>query len=141
MTKILTTIAVLLLLSNSITAQQPQRGMRPQGTPEEMAQRQTANAERQTQEMKERLKLNADQEKSIGEINLKYAKLRTSVMETARAEGGNVQELVAELDKKHDNEILPLLNKDQVDPYHELRKEQAQRRQQGGRQGGGNRQN
>jgi Spy/CpxP family protein refolding chaperone len=131
MKKILTTIAAMLLLSNSIFAQQ----QRPQLSPEEMAQRQTANAQRQTQEMKERLKLTDEQEKSISEINLKYAKLRTEAMQAAQSNRSNMQEITAELDKKRDEEILPLLNKDQVEPYHELKREQAQRRPQGG--GGG----
>jgi len=147
MKAIFTSIVLTLVLSYSGSAQQGggARNMRQQMSPEEIAQMHATTANRQTEQMKERLKLDAEQEKAIGEINLKYVTLRTQLMQLARTqEGADIPALMAELDELRDNEILPFLNSDQVEPYFALKKEQQeqqdQRMQRMMQQGGGGQQ-
>jgi predicted nucleic acid-binding OB-fold protein len=143
MKTILTTAILLFALSYGSSAQQAQqRNLRQELTPEELAQMQVNMAQRQTQQMKERLKLDEEQEKAINEINLRYAVLRAQITELARTEQDlDIPALMTELEQKQENEILPFLNEDQMEPYYALKKEQQERRQQmqqrqGGQQGG-----
>jgi uncharacterized membrane protein YgcG len=144
MKTLFTTITLIFALAYSGLAQHAEiRDLRHELTPEERMQMQVAMAQRQTEQMKERLKLDKEQEKAINEINLKYAVLRAQIIDLARTqEDIDVRALMTELEEKLENEILPFLNPDQIDPYFELRKEQQERRQQmqqdrGGQRGGG----
>ncbi|MDR1951028.1 MAG: hypothetical protein LBP96_02215 [Bacteroidales bacterium] len=133
MKTILTTATLVFALSFNCSAQQQQVMFRQgqQMTPEERTQLQVTMAQRQTQQMKERLKLDAEQEKAIGEINLKYAVLRVQVTDLAQSqEGADIPALMTELEAKQENDILPFLNENQIEPYYELKKEQQERRQQ-----------
>ena len=134
----LTTVILLLALGYSSLAQQAEpRNLRQQLTPEELIQMQTSMAQYQTAQMKERLNLDEEQEAVIGEINLKYTIFRTKVMEMVREspDSLDLQTLLNELEAKWDNEILPFLNEDQVEPYYAFKQEQQQRRRQPGMQG------
>ena len=135
MKTILTTAILIFALSFYCSAQQTVvvqgGGQRHQMTPEEQAQMLATAAQRQTAQMKERLNLDEEQEKAIGEINLKYARLRNGIIELARTqEGVDLVVLMQELEEKRDNEILPFLNNDQIDTYTAFRKEQQVRVQQ-----------
>jgi hypothetical protein len=139
MKTLLTTAILLFALSYSSSAQQAQpRNLRHELTPEERTQMQVNMAERQTQQMKERLKLDEEQEKAVREINLKYTMLRVQILDLAQTqEGFDIPALLAELEEKRENEILPFLNDDQIDPYFALKKEQEERRLQMRQQGDG----
>ena len=139
MKTILTTITLILALSHSgLAQQQTPRNLRHDMTPEERMQMQVAMAQRQTALMKERLNLDADQEKNIGEINMKYAVLRIQIADLAQSqEGIDIRTLMTELEEKQENDILPFLNEDQMEPYFELKKEQEERRQHMRQSGGG----
>jgi hypothetical protein len=126
------TFATLIFALNyaSFSQQATPQNLRHRLTPEEREQMQANSAQRQTEQMKEFLNLNEDQEKAILEINLKYAYLRTQVTQAARAEGGDIRALLNELDEKREAEILPILNEDQTKLFLEQRVEQQQRRDQ-----------
>jgi hypothetical protein len=150
MKTIFTTAILLFALSYCSSAQQTtQRNLRYELSPEERAQMQVTMAQRQTQQMKERLKLDEEQEKAISEINLRYGVLRMQITDLAQTEPElDVPALMTELEEKQENEILPFLNEDQIEPYYALKKEQQERRLQmqqrqggqGGQRGEGQRQ-
>ncbi|MVM41722.1 hypothetical protein GO730_35350 [Spirosoma sp. HMF3257] len=85
------------------------------GTPEERATRQTAR-------MKEALKLSPEQETSVADINLKYAKQMQSVMETG---GRNLKTARAakSIMKSKDKELKEVLDKDQFNQYLTIKEE------------------
>ncbi|GAB4016417.1 hypothetical protein [Spirosoma koreense] len=100
----------LVLVSVMSFAQQAQLG-----TPEERATRQTAR-------MKEVLNLSADQETSVADINLKYAKQMQSVLETG---GRNLKTARAakSLMKSKDTDLQKVLNKEQFGKYQDVKEE------------------
>ncbi|QHV96930.1 hypothetical protein [Spirosoma endbachense] len=100
----------LVLISISSFAQRGQLG-----TPEERATRQTTR-------MKEALNLSAEQETSVADINLKYAKQMQSLLETG---GRNLKTARAAKSsmKSKDNELKEVLNKDQFNKYLALKEE------------------
>jgi hypothetical protein len=100
----------LVLISISSFAQRGQLG-----TPEERATRQTTR-------MKETLNLSAEQETSVADINLKYAKQMQSLLETG---GRNLKTARAAKSrmKSKDNELKEVLNKDQFNKYLALKEE------------------
>ena len=105
-------LSVSLVLS-SIASFAQQRGQF--GTPEERATRQTTR-------MKEELKLSADQENSVADINLKYAKQVQSIIETG---GRNLKTARAakSVMKSKDKELKEVLNKDQFSQYQTIKEE------------------
>ena len=145
MKAIFTTIVLVFALGYGGFAQQVMRMNMNQMTPEERTRMQVMMAQRQTQQMKERLKLDEEQEKAISEINVRYAVLRVQLAELAQTqEGTDLPALLRELEERQENEILPFLNEDQIDPYFALKKEQQERMQRmmqqqgaGGQRGGG----
>ena len=128
----ITTIAMILALSYGSSAQNTTpRNLRHQMSSEERTQMQANAAQRQTEQMKERLNLDEEQTKAIGEINVKYSVLRVQIIEAARTEEGlDVRALIMELEEKRENEILPFLNENQLDTYFTFKKEQEGRREQ-----------
>ena len=148
MKKIILTALILALSYASFAQQGPPRGQRQALTPEQMEQMQIAQAQRQTEQMKTNLKLDEEQERTIGAINLKYVILRTQISEAARADQSlNLRELLNELDERRLDEILPILNEDQIEAFLKQRVEEIERREQrfeerrqrGGEQRGGGR--
>jgi hypothetical protein len=126
----LTIVALLVALSFNSFAQQL-RESRQRMDPAEREQMLIASANRQTEQMKELLSLDEEQEEAVNRINLRYAVLRTQVTEAARAqEGANLRELLAELEAKREAEILPVLNENQMEIFINHRKEQQERRDQ-----------
>lgn len=101
---------VLILFSFGSFAQQ-----RPVGTPEERASRQTAR-------MKEVLKLSPEQEPTVADINLKYAKQIQSLMETGGRNLKTMRDAKAIMNSK-DKEMKEVLNKEQYRQYEDLRDE------------------
>ncbi|GAB4052208.1 hypothetical protein [Spirosoma litoris] len=85
------------------------------GPPEERASRQTAR-------MKEVLKLSPEQETSVADINLKYAKQMQSVIETG---GRNLKTMreAKSIMKSKDKELKGVLNKDQFEQYLTIKEE------------------
>ena len=127
-TKITTIILIFALGYSSFAQQQaPRGGMRQQLTPEQQVQM----AQRQTERMKESLKLDEEQEKEVRTINLKYAVLRAQIAEAARAEEGiDLRALLTELEEKREGEILPILNAEQIEIFITQKNEQQERQQQ-----------
>ncbi|GAB3954524.1 hypothetical protein GCM10028805_40120 [Spirosoma harenae] len=100
----------LIVISIAAMAQRDQLG-----TPEERATRQTAR-------LKEVLKLSPEQETSVAEINLKYAKQAQPLIETG---GRNLRTLrdAKSIAKNKDREMKEVLNKDQYKQYQTIKEE------------------
>ena len=100
----------LILISIVAIAQRDQLG-----TPEERATRQTAR-------LKETLKLSPEQETSVAEINLKYAKQAQPLIETG---GRNLRTLreAKSIMKNKDREMKEVLDKDQYKEYQAIKEE------------------
>ncbi|GAB4003903.1 hypothetical protein GCM10028808_00460 [Spirosoma migulaei] len=109
---------VTLILSVSLIlisiASFAQRGSQL-GTPEERATRQTAR-------MKETLKLSPEQETSVSDINLKYAKQMQSVIETGGRNLKTAREAKSIM-KNKDKELKEVLDKDQFKQYLTIKEE------------------
>ncbi|GAB4032291.1 hypothetical protein [Spirosoma gilvum] len=108
---LITILSVLFVLFSFVSFAQ----QRQMGTPEERASRQTAR-------MKEVLKLSTEQETSVADINLKYAKQVQSLMETG---GRNLKTMreARSIMKSKDKEMKDVLNKEQYKQYEALRDE------------------
>ena len=100
----------LILISTASFAQRADLG-----TPEERASKLTAK-------MKEKLNLSGDQESSVAEINLKYAKQNQSLVETG---GRNLRTArqVQSVMKQKDAELKKVLNNDQYQQYQAIKEE------------------
>ena len=85
------------------------------GTPEERATRQTTR-------MKEALKLSPEQETSVSDINLKYAKQMQSVIETGGRNLKTAREAKSIM-KSKDKELKAVLDKDQFKQYLTIKEE------------------
>ncbi|QDK81062.1 hypothetical protein EXU85_21590 [Spirosoma sp. KCTC 42546] len=109
---------VTLILSVSLIlisiASFAQRGSQL-GTSEERATRQTAR-------MKETLKLSPEQETSVSDINLKYAKQMQSVIETGGRNLKTAREAKSIM-KNKDKELKEVLDKDQFKQYLTIKEE------------------
>ncbi|MEZ0542431.1 hypothetical protein [Fibrella arboris] len=86
-------------------------------------------AERQTAQLKKRLTLTADQEKSVSAINLKYAQ-KVQAMMTGDRERGALKEARDMMESK-DAELKAVLSADQYKQYVTMRDEQRDRLRQG----------
>ncbi|MCL2413844.1 MAG: hypothetical protein FWC94_01135 [Bacteroidales bacterium] len=123
--KTIFTTLVLFFVLNSIAFAQRQMA------PEEREHMQISSALRQTELMAEFLDLTDEQIDTIFEINLKYAILRTQIMDDARNSDRTVlRNLLDELDEKREAEILPLLNANQTELFLEQKSEAQLRRDQ-----------
>ncbi|QIP14987.1 hypothetical protein G8759_21350 [Spirosoma aureum] len=100
----------LVLISISSFAQRGQLG-----TPEERATRQTTR-------MKEALNLSAEQETSVADINLKYAKQMQSLLETGGRNLKTARTAKSSM-KSKDNELKEVLTKDQFNKYLTLKED------------------
>jgi len=110
---------------------QPQGGPRGPMNPEDMAKR-------QTEKLKETLKLSADQEKKVYDINLKYAKKRSEMFK-AGMQGGDrdaMREKMTQMQTEESKEMKTVLTADQYTAYEKYLEEQRQKRMQGGGGGG-----
>jgi hypothetical protein len=124
MKTILTLIAFTVALNFSSFAQQTAPQKR---TPEDI---QKMVAKRQTDKFVKDFKLDVEQAKAVGEVNLKYAALRAQVIESSKQEKGvNVREKMVDLNKKRENEIVLLLNEEQTAAYNAKKQELEQRRE------------
>lgn len=110
-------VVILTLISIGLTAQ-PGRGERKGGrTPDE-------RSKRLTEMMKKELKLNADQEKKVAAINLKYAKK----MDEIRKNGGDRDEKKTDLIiKERESAFKTVLTPDQFKTYQKLAAEMKNR--------------
>jgi hypothetical protein len=111
--------------------QEATRGQRNRQTPEEREQMLINSANRQTERLSEELNLDEEQEKTINDIFLRYAVLRTQISQAARAEERtDLRELLSELDEKRDAEILPILTESQMELFIKHKAEEQERREQ-----------
>lgn len=110
-------VVILTLISIGLTAQ-PGRGEGKGGrTPDE-------RSKRLTEMMKKELKLNADQEKKVAAINLKYAKK----MDEIRKNGGDRDEKKTDLIiKERESAFKTVLTPDQFKTYQKLAAEMKNR--------------
>ncbi len=128
MKTVLTLLAFTVALNFNGFAQQSGTAEPQKRTPEEI---QTMVAKRQTEQLVKQLNLDAKQEKSVGEVNHKYAVLRAKVIESSKQEKNvNVRSEMLELNEKRENEILKLLNAEQTATYNTAREERERRREQ-----------
>ncbi|WP_080057708.1 hypothetical protein [Spirosoma aerolatum] len=109
---LLSSVFVFSLVLFSLVSYAQQR---PIGIPEERATRQTAR-------MKDVLTLSPEQEISVADINLKYAKQAQSLMETGGRNLKTMREAKAMM-KSKDKEMKEVLTKDQYKQYEALRDE------------------
>ena len=130
MKKILMTLAMGIIVSGVISAQNQKvvrmhenANIQKELTPEDIAKKQTAN-------MKERLALTADQEKKVYELNLKYAKDQAKSREIIRKE----RESMAKNFKEKDSLVKNILTPEQA-RFHTLYK-QMQRQNMMSKRGG-----
>lgn len=122
---IISLTVLFILAASAIYAQQPGPGMgRGNATPEERAQR-------QTERMKEDLKLTAVQEPKVTAINLKYAKKMEDVRKIT--DTAVIRKTVMDLNKQKEAELKPVLTADQLKSYQKMVQEQMARRRQMGR--------
>ncbi len=115
----------VLLLNSPVFAQQPGGG----GMSAE------DRAKRQTDMMKDELKLNQDQEKKVYAVNLKYSdkmKDLRSIADTAAR-----RKSFETLNKQKDDELKKILTADQFKSYQKLVADMRAKRQQGGGPQGG----
>lgn len=82
-------------------------------TPEQRAQRQTA-------QMKKQLSLSADQETAVASINLKYARQAQTLMDGGNRDRGAMKQARTMMAGK-DDELKKVLNDDQYKKYDELK--------------------
>ncbi len=100
------------------------RGGMASMTPEQRAERQTA-------QMKKQLTLTAEQETSITAINLKYAQQNQKMM----ASGDRNPEAMKQSMEAKDGELKAVLTKEQYTQYETMRDEQRKRMREGRGQG------
>ena len=116
-------MALAILLSITVTtmhAQMPGMG-RGNATPEE-------RSKRQTEKMKEDLKLTPAQESKVEAINLKYAKKMEDVRKIS--DTAVQRKTVMGLAKQKEAELKPILTADQLKSYQKMVEEQMARRRQ-----------
>lgn len=110
LTKLIFSVSLILISIVSFA----QRGSQL-GTPEERAARQTTR-------MKETLTLSPEQETSVADINLKYAKQMQSVIETGGRNLKTAREAKSIM-KNKDKELKEVLDKDQFKQYLTIKEE------------------
>jgi Spy/CpxP family protein refolding chaperone len=115
----------VLMLSSTVFAQQPGGG----GMSAE------DRARRQTDMMKDELKLNQDQEKKVYAINLKYSDKMKDVRQIADTSAR--RKSFESLNKQKDEELKKVLTADQFKSYQKLVADMRAKRQQGGPPQGG----
>jgi Spy/CpxP family protein refolding chaperone len=123
MKKVLVTIVLVLFAFAGVNAQN-----RPQRNPEEMAKR-------QTDAIKEKVKLTDAQYKKVLEINLKSSQ---EMMEAMKSNERDMSTMM-KMNNKKDSLIKLVLTPEQIDLYNEYLKERRSMMRQGGRGPGGNR--
>jgi Spy/CpxP family protein refolding chaperone len=79
-------------------------------SPEEMAQR-------ENEWMKTELNLNADQQKKVEAINLKYAKEMQQIFQNNRGDFSSIRPKMDEMQAKKRTELQPVLTEDQLKKY------------------------
>ena len=125
--------AFALVLSVSIFAQQPQRGERREFKPEEMA---TMQADR----MKKDLNLDDKQYQSVYNLFLKRGEeMKAQFAKPQEGQQIDREARRAEMQKKQEAmqaELKKILTPEQYAKYEEMQKKEAERRRQGGPQGG-----
>lgn len=131
-------LATFLFAVFAAKAQPPQGegGQRRQFTPEDMAKR-------QTEQMKEYIKLSKDEEKKVNEINLKYAKKSQELREgvsfrdmTDKQREEMRTKMEAQQEEK-DKELKKIFSADQWKQYEKYKEEARARRGPGGQGGPG----
>ena len=125
--------AFALVLSVSIFAQQPQRGERREFKPEDMA---TMQADR----MKKDLNLDDKQYKSVYNLFLKRGEeMKAQFARPQEGQQVDREARRAEMQKQQEAmqaELKKILTPEQYAKYEEMQKKEAERRRQGGPQGG-----
>lgn len=131
-------LATFLFAVFAAQSQPPQGegGQRRQFTPEDMAKR-------QTEQMKEYIKLSKDEEKKVNEINLKYAKKSQELREgvsfrdmTDKQREEMRTKMEAQQEEK-DKELKKIFSADQWKQYEKYKEEARARRGPGGQGGPG----
>ena len=100
-------------------------GQGRQFDPEEMAKR-------NTEAMKERLKLNEEQLVKVEDINLAAAKKRSEMMAEAGGDRSAMREKMVAMSEETDKEFKAILTEDQWNEYLVMKEEQRRRRQERG---------
>lgn len=122
-----TLICLTMLCSTSLWAQGGRGGGMGTRTPEEMARVQTAR-------MKEGITLTAEQEKSVYDVNLRFATRMAAARKEAEAAGGRPDiDSVRNWSRQRDAGLKTILSAEQ---YDKMLKAREQSRQQGGPGGG-----
>jgi hypothetical protein len=96
-------------------------------TPEERAERQTA-------QMKQQLSLTADQEKTVAAINLKYVQQNQKLMASGDRNAETMKQMRDAMEAR-DGELKSALTKEQYQQYETMRNEQRNRMRDGRGQG------
>ena len=132
MKKLLFVSVCLLICLATASAQQGQgnRGGGQGRTPEE-------TAKRNTEMMKDSLKLNARQVVRVDSINLVYAKAQAKLRENANGDFASIREDMTKLNEKQLKDFEKVLTKDQLAKYQKMMEARRNRMGQGGGQGGG----
>ena len=117
-------IAVLLGTAMSMAQPGGQRNMDPE-----------AMAKRQTEQLKEALGLNKDQEKKVHDLSLETSKKRAKMMQEMRDSGGGfegMREKMTELRNDESKKMKAILTDAQWTKYEKYQEERRNRRGQGG---------
>ncbi len=119
---------LMMVFAAFVTEAQP-GGQGRQGTPEDMAKR-------QTEQMGEHVKMTKDLEKKVYDLNLKYAKksqeMRTggNFMDMSDSQREKMRAQMTANQEEKDKELKKILSADQWKQYEKFREESRQRMQQ-----------
>jgi len=120
-------VLIVLVLTASVSLAQDRRG-RGNFDPEEMAKR-------QTEQIKEAVGLNADQEKKVYELKLATGKKMTELRDEMQGGGGfeGMREAFGKIREEEDKKMKEILTNEQWKAYEKWQEERRQRRGSRGR--------
>jgi hypothetical protein len=125
--KTIFTLFVLTVALNFNSFSQQTDTVQTQKSPEQM---QAMVANRQTNVLKQRLKLDEEQMKAVNAINVKYAGLRTEATKAARGnKDADIRTEMLALNEKRESEIMLLLNEEQTQAFATMKQQQQERRE------------
>jgi len=113
-------LLIVLILGTTVSIAQDRGGQR-NFDPEEMAKRQTEN-------LKEALDLNKDQEKTVYELNLKTGKEMAKMREEAGGDREAMRDKFMEMREKQNKEMKKILTDSQWTKYEKYLEERRNRR-------------
>ena len=117
---------IAVFAGTTLISAQPGQERRPVD-PEEMAKR-------QTEQLKEQLSLNKDQEKQVYELNLETSKQMRALRDQTRNSGGGfegMREKMGEIREKQNTKMKEILTESQWGKYQKYLEERRQQRGQG----------